>query len=263
MGTKIIKQALLTILFSCSIFESTAQINVSADRDQRLAKWTAFDNGPMDDLLAVQEEHIRQQTIASLLPLLGIATKEAQSHWKPEAPEYEEARTVLIRVLKPIFAEQFSGIHSLAATYSPDYGSFSDIEVDSLYTFANTFPKERWATMTRCSVGVVMALTLVSSKSASKSALDDNIKKLIPNPKDCNPTQKEGEILNAFFQTSAHKKLAQANTRLTDPKFHKQLINVFMNTIEERFQSEILPEVIPVLRKFVARIRSETGPSHE
>ena len=240
MDNKMIKWAFVAILFVCSIFESTAQVNVSADRDQRLAKWNEFNNGSMDALLAVLEELIQQQAIANVLPLLASGVRNAQPYWKPAAPEYEEARAVLLRTLKPIFAEQLSGIYSLADTYSPDYRSFTDMEIDSLYTFANTYPKERWATMRNCAVGAIMVLGLLAqkSKSASRSVvdglIDGLIKKLIPNPNDCNPTQKEVEILEAFSKTSAYQKHTQATARwlarLTDPQFREPLLQAVEKT---------------------------------
>jgi len=266
MDNKMIRWAFVAILFACSIFESTAQVNLSADRDQRLAKWNEFNNGSMDALLAVQEELIRQQAIANLLPLLASGVKDAQPYWKPGAPEYEEARAVLLRTLKPIFAEQLSGIYSLAATYSPDYRSFTDMEIDSLYTFANTYPKERWATMNNCGVALIMVLASAqTSKSASRSVVDSWIKKLMPNPNDCNPTQTETEMLEAFSQTSAYQKHAQATARglarLTAPQFREPFLNAVKKAVADRFQSEVLPELTPVLRKLEVRIASESFSS--
>jgi hypothetical protein len=80
-----------------------------------------------------------------------------------------------------------------------------------------------------------------------------------------NPTQKEAEMLEAFSQTSAYQKHAQATARglarLTAPQFSEPFLTAVKKAGADRFQSEVLPELIPVLRKLEVRIKSESFSS--
>lgn len=244
------KFAAALLIFSCLIGAPAFATETTIQRQEKLAKWADFNNEIFDDLVKSQEDEIRHETIATMLHLLGVSTQDAEKRWVPGVAEYEEVRSILDEALKPVASGLFSEANRLTKEQSWDFETLSDSEVDSLYTFSTTFPKERWITISRCSVGAIIALNSAFGKQAA-SLSDEKLRRLIPAPEKCNPTPQEASKLDSVFNSSAFQKIVQANVKMVSSATTTEKKIKFQGMVAELYKRDILPKITPAMRRFV------------